>query len=349
MFENFVIFTEVVKLSSNLFQKLQRVNYSNECMRLIAERRDLDYSKQAFILIDDVLLLKKLMKIGSMVSVIDRKMRKHVLIFVITNRFNDGTFVNDSMLLYSCTYGFSKFAQFLLDNGMKITHEVFEEAVRYGHLKIVKRFTSEGWKARDETLIIAANRGHLNIIKYLLHRGADVNTRDGKPLEEAAYYRELEVVEYLVKSGAKINDKVLQKCIYKKDKWLINYLIRNGANIRIHDDLLLKYAVEEDDLELVKYAIEKGADIHSRNENALLQSIENGYFEMVKYLIEKGANVNFGDNLIFKTVIRFENRDFGIIRLIVENGIVLTEEIIELAKEYNCEEEIIEYLQSKID
>lgn len=349
MFENFVIFTEVVKLSSNLFQKLQRVNYSDECMKLISERRDLDYSKQTFILINDVLLLKKLMKVGGMVSVIDRKVRKHVLISVIANRFNDETFVNDLMLLYACTYGFSKFAQFLLDNGIKITHEVFEEAIRYGHLKIVKRFTSEGWKARDEALIIAAARGHLDIVKYLLHRGASINAKDGKPLEEAACRGEWEVAKYLVRNGAKINDKVLEKCIQRKDTWLINYLIRNGADIRIHNDLLLKYAVEESNLELVRYVIEKGADIHSRNEKALIKSIKNVYPEMVKYLIEKGADVNFGGNLIFKTAIRFEYRDFRIIRLIVENGLKLTEEMIEFAGDRNCEEEIIEYLQSKID
>lgn len=45
MFENFVVFTEVVKLSSNIFWKMKEVNYHDKLLDLIYQEEDIVEAK----------------------------------------------------------------------------------------------------------------------------------------------------------------------------------------------------------------------------------------------------------------------------------------------------------------
>lgn len=53
MFENFVIFTEVSKLSSDIFYQLRKINYSNKFLDLIYRKRDIVSFEEITNLLED--------------------------------------------------------------------------------------------------------------------------------------------------------------------------------------------------------------------------------------------------------------------------------------------------------
>ena len=89
-------------------------------------------------------------------------------------------------------------------------------------------------------LMIAARNNHLEVVEYLVKNGAKVNQakeNGSTPLYIAAQEGHLEVVEYLVGQGAKV-DQVVQ------DNWtplhiaaengfqeVVEYLVKNGAKV----------------------------------------------------------------------------------------------------------------------
>lgn len=82
-----------------------------------------------------------------------------------------------------------------------------------------------------------------------------------------------------------MND-ILTSCI-ERDIKSFAFLVENGADIKMHDNLLLKYVSKEGCFEFIKFLIEKGVDIHANDDYALRWASNNGYLPIIKFLFEK--------------------------------------------------------------
>ena len=127
----------------------------------------------------------------------------------------------------------------------------------------------------------AAEHGNLNKIKKMLHnnnsllhsRSHDKETAIIKASENG----HLNVVKYLLKKGANVNDE-------------------DETTVR-QSPLIL--ATFEGHNNVVKTLLKRGANIHYRNsmgDNALITSIQEGKINVTKILLDNGANINEPNN-----------------------------------------------------
>jgi ankyrin repeat protein len=88
----------------------------------------------------------------------------------------------------------------------------FIQAATAGDLQLVTQLLREGAniEARDGSdrqtaLVFAANRGHLPVVRFLIENRADKNATDDRgwtALSESSYHGRIDVVEYMLSSGA---------------------------------------------------------------------------------------------------------------------------------------------------
>ncbi len=132
-------------------------------------------------------------------------------------------------------------------------------------------------------LIMACRHGHANVAEFLIEKcSADVElpgsvTFDGEtidgapPLWCAAAAGHLDIVRYLIRFGAKVN----------------NTTYTNSTPLRA--------ACFDGHFEIVHYLVEHNADIEIANRHGhtcLMISCYKGHYKIVKYLIDKGADAN---------------------------------------------------------
>ena len=155
------------------------------------------------------------------------------------------------------------------------------KAIFEGDLNSVKSLHKSGkdinepWSKENQYtyLGLASDLGKLEIVKYLVESGAKVNSSDvngGNPLLLATIKGRFEVVKYLVEKGADVNHK---------DK----------NNISI-----LNFSLKSKNYEIAKYLLEKGADPNASNLNGFFSlnlAIILDAKDIVAKLIEKGADL----------------------------------------------------------
>ncbi|KAG2001188.1 hypothetical protein GB937_010426 [Aspergillus fischeri] len=196
---------------------------------------------------------------------------------------------------YACKYGEKKLAtRFLMElrqapvqeeDWQTVQYWVSEalpKAAKYGHERIVKLLIKEGVLTEPgsnigQALAWSARNGHLGVVKRLIKGGADINKFDGQvdgtALTLAAASGRNDVVEYLLRKGANVQDD--NNCGY----YALYEAARNG------------------DLDMVEALVNHRAQLdavapNSRDGNtALLIAVERGHGNVVDFLLRKGANV----------------------------------------------------------
>ena len=121
----------------------------------------------------------------------------------------------------------------------------------------------------------AATDNEIDKVKILVKHGADINEggdRLSSPARSACYYNHVEMVQYLVESGADIELPNVHRrtCLINsvQSAELCAFLIEKGALINTQDIdgyTALHYAVIKDQLDTVKLLIELGADACIKN------------------------------------------------------------------------------------
>ena len=132
---------------------------------------------------------------------------------------------------------------------------IFEDevhfAAREGQLEQVRKLIQDDPSlvtAHDKSgytpLHWAADRGHLNVVRYLLGSGADINERAESgytPLHQAAKAGQLNVVCYLLENGADIDARANQSYYYEatplnvaSDPKVVQELLRYGPDLGRH-------------------------------------------------------------------------------------------------------------------
>lgn len=168
--------------------------------------------------------------------------------------------------------------------------------------------------AFDPTVLAINEQASNEVIKYLLSiKGNDVNklTHDGRTyIFWAAYRGNIEIMEYLLKKGAKTNifdDKGYSALNFAASSGqgntkVYDLLIAKGINPKKdvdHDgaNALLLVAPHDKDFKLINYFISKGLDINSTDANgntAFNYAAKMGNVATLKTLVEKG--VKYTDN-----------------------------------------------------
>lgn len=164
---------------------------------------------------------------------------------------------------------------------------------------------------KNTMLKCVSYHGGVKIAKYLLDIGADANYKSGlssdTPLLLASEKGYKEIVEFLVKGGANLNDKgfyqetaLTMASLYGHTE-IVEILIKAGADHNIYNsNPALIYASINGYIEVVKFLINAGININiinSLKDTALICASRKGHVEIVKFLINAGANVNLTNHV----------------------------------------------------
>lgn len=177
------------------------------------------------------------------------------------------------------------------------------------------------------SLILATSKGHLDIVKYLVKAGADVNIRDNQYNEAKASVApnldeyvepaghtvlmipsangDLDMVQYLVKSGVDINaqnnvgETALMFATRRGGRFdVVRFLVKSGADINskcAYGTTTLMWASYGGYLDIVRFLVKEGADINHQSDNentALTWASDKGHLDVVRFLVEEGADIN---------------------------------------------------------
>lgn len=216
---------------------------------------------------------------------------------VVKQLLSDGTEVNEpnwegeTALMWASENGHLEIVELLIQTGADI-----------------KLKTKYGWTA----LLYAVCQNRLKIAGLLIAEGSELETKGGgiggyktTPLEQAALGGYPEMVELLIKSGAKVSGEncyPLEMAAVSGDLEIIKYLLSNGADINERSDKShpLGAAAEYGHLEIVKFLLANGADINLQSRKtlrtALMEATRCEQSEIIKFLIDAGANIDEEDS-----------------------------------------------------
>jgi cytohesin len=193
------------------------------------------------------------------------------------------------------------------------------EAARFGLIDLVRQFVAKGAGVNvvarngDTPLLCTVelvemqyyvgynehppDYEHLQVIRFLIGRGADVNAmnKDGEtPLSRAARCGDLELVQLLADSGAKLSrasgpDRNLAILAMNRNHLdVAKFLVAQGADVTLH------LAAYVGDLEKAKALIQNG-DVNAHDQvgqTPLHMAARTGQREMADLLLSNGADVN---------------------------------------------------------
>ncbi len=158
----------------------------------------------------------------------------------------------------------------------------------------------------------AAAEGNLARVKELLNDNPTlIGERDdnGKtPLHRAAYAGQIELMDWLVKAGADVNEQTASNSValhgaaYYGQPEAVAFLIKNGADIDArnnYDYTPLLSASAGGYTDIAKVLLDAGADINAKNyegDNALLCAVTSCNRELIDFLIAAGIDYNATDN-----------------------------------------------------
>lgn len=159
-----------------------------------------------------------------------------------------------------------------------------KKAIRIRDLDRVKSFLKDV-SVIGNLLVTCAEYGTLDIMKCLIDAGANINEHDHECLIKAGRYNHFDVIKYLIDIGVKqYNDYyVFRHCVMRGQLDIAEYLLDHGAKINAKDNQALKYCINHSNMKTVKFLIEKGADSNVVHEIMSEQSIIKVFFNGIPF------------------------------------------------------------------
>jgi ankyrin repeat protein len=134
----------------------------------------------------------------------------------------------------------------LINDDLRFTGAIFKAAAESGNLALVKYLLeihhvdieSQGLSAgtKSTALSRAAKLGHVDVVAYLIASGANVNPNVSYSdiLDQAIYSGKLSVVQMLIEAGTKIDDFNLEKAFIAGNIEIVQYILRQRPAIDKH-------------------------------------------------------------------------------------------------------------------
>uniref|UniRef100_A0A8C3XUY9 K Homology domain-containing protein n=1 Tax=Chelydra serpentina TaxID=8475 RepID=A0A8C3XUY9_CHESE len=180
-----------------------------------------------------------------------------------------------------------------------------------GHVELAALLIERGAnleEVNDEgytPLMEAAREGHEEMVALLLAQGANINAQTEETQETALTLACCggfsEVADFLIKAGADIElgcSTPLMEAAQEGHLELVKYLLASGANVHATTatgDTALTYACENGHTDVADVLLQAGADLEHESEGGrtpLMKAARAGHLCTVQFLISKGANVN---------------------------------------------------------
>ncbi len=193
----------------------------------------------------------------------------------------------------------------LVEHGARPT---LASAAALGDAKTVRRLLDAG---RDPNKIIvgrfmplhaAARRGHTEIVKMLLDAGADPEKGMRSALYIATQWQQREVVETLVASGAKLNDRgpnnskelPLEAAVEVESPEMVSLLLELGADPSLKDDYgrsPLTAAARTGNIDVLETLLGTGDFDDAHKRLAAEQALEAGHDDAYSLLVDSGVDL----------------------------------------------------------
>lgn len=249
MFENFVTFNEVIKLSKLTYQNLRKINYSNSLLEIICEKEDLTSGNQVYDLIGDLSVVGN--SVFSLIEDYTDELEKRIKFVsdIVNCENNYGEFWSKDMreLILLCSFiriDDLNGVKCMISTGTNLSN-VLEISIRFHRLEISKYVLSI-YDDNIHALISACREGFLDLVKHIFETNFDfdIHIWNETPLILAVKNNKFHVVKYLIKKGANPyarNNYVLRKAIDENNYDFVEFLIK--SNIKITSDEFLLSSV----------------------------------------------------------------------------------------------------------
>ncbi len=223
--------------------------------------------------------------------------------------------------------------RFLIKQGVQ-TNSVMNEMISDENFGAVQLLVNAGAPITPWHVSIAAAENFMPAVQLFVENGVNINQKDERPLSKASESGNLEIVQYLLKTGKNsqetLNDALWELCtsMPKPDTLKIaQLLLDSGAQVNSHAGFYnttpLHGAAEKGPLELVKLLVSKGAKVNAVDKEfsmPLAKAVQADNLEIAQFLLEQGADktINHSDTE-FQTAI-FKARSAKMAQLLIANG-----------------------------
>lgn len=211
MFSNFVIFTEVVKLSENIYYQMRDMNYFRGMLKKL-KTKDIKIAKEVI-----QTFLEKC-----------EKHEKQNITCLIDNYYLEE---NEAWLRYI-------FEAVSNDEDIDVSEyieTILIFACEYDNLEVLKYYVSRGFDIKDSydetnVLSLSASYNNLGAVTYLVNSGYDIHSLDNSALAEACYEGHYRIAKFLLQNGANPNAQN-GELLNIRNKQIRKLLIKYGANV----------------------------------------------------------------------------------------------------------------------
>lgn len=223
--------------------------------------------------------------------------------------------------------------RFLIKQGVQ-TNSVMNEMIYDKKFWAVQLLVNAGAPITPWHVSIAAAENFMPAVQLFVEKGVNINQKDERPLSKASESGNLEIVQYLLKTGKNsqetLNDALWELCGArpKPDTLKIaQRLLESGAQVNsqagFYNTTPLHGAAQNGSLELVKLLVSKGAKVNAVDKEfsmPLAKAVQADNLEIAKFLLEHGADktINHSDTE-FQTAI-FKARSAKMAQLLIANG-----------------------------
>ena len=187
----------------------------------------------------------------------------------------------------------------------------------------------------------------IEIIHFLVE-GAGANIDDAEVLKHAVSQGNVELVEYCLELGAKLNctSELLNRIEYYADNEIPITLINAGIDVNRHN--YLSVALSKGKVKIAEALIEAGVDVNqgkNANERPLNLAVRLGNYSIVKKLLEKGATISEAESRKGELVdtALFVGRNLKVAKVLVEEGAEINKQSL-ASTVYNGNYDEVEFL-----
>lgn len=226
----------------------------------------------------------------------------------------------------------------LIKQGVQ-TNSVMNEMIYDKKFWAVQLLVNAGAPITSWHVSRAAAENFMPAVQLFVENGVNINQKDERPLSKASESGNLEIVQYLLKTGKNsqgtLNDALWELCDArpKPDTLKIaQRLLDSGAQVNsqagFYNTTPLHGAAQNGPLELVKLLVSKGAKVNAVDKEfsmPLAKAVQADNLEIAKFLLEHGADktINHADTE-FQTAI-FKARSAKMAQLLIANGANVSE------------------------
>lgn len=214
--------------------------------------------------------------------------------------------------------------------------KLVEILLKYGAKADVVDECYEGQEDVDDrmtALHFAAKVGNLEMVKLLMTHGFDKigakNDEEETPLCLAVVNHHLEVVKYMLESGKKIDENLIDMCVTDKDIDVLKFLLDSGVKLpnstdSDYDNSLLSSSFSSGQLKLWKYLLTCYSKVYANlcaKETDLHFAVRNNDVENVKKILNQIELKSLSDEWgKFAVYIAVESGNEEIVKILLEAG-----------------------------